>query len=1849
MTTMPSSVVAGVSIISGDYIESDQEYSVSGSEPYTIGHTYVSSSLAEGSLGTGWNFIHEHILQIHQPAAIHYTSRDGDMGGFDNRDHAKNRDIPNDYYSQKPPRPDKKHVFAHLDEPFGGRLTFEGRFAGTSHHPELKNFKVKTKHTSYTNTATGKISAHSNIKNITLHWNEKNDSWQVLLGDGTIRTYSRQWQLTEKKDKGDRVYAKYNRDYHLVKEKLPSGNCIKYEYNQNHELEWMRLFGKKGDLQSFVHFKQKSKHAFAKKPSLHVTNSDNIDCYYDFTHLQGKDQNGEKLKDSFAVSGITRPDRPYVRFLYDEKSDNHIRRLERKACEDGSFIEIKYYRPHDNDMGNGEVRTLSSKEAKKFNKNRVRYLKMPYGKNGEVIRTHAFKYYSDGKKGGYADVYDALNQRTRYRWNEDKRLTHIERYTNSNSLVMAEEFVWGKEKLEGHLTVSIIYDEEYKPKLAHTFSYDTHGNILEETRYGRFTKNSGTINVKNLSESTCDRCTTRYTYSKDRFNLKTSECDPDDNYTYYEYVKNTNLLKATFICDKKKICKREFYSYDDNALLVEKIVDDGSTKSKDDLTDSTERHITRITPRTSYPHFGEPESIQEYYYSVAKKHEVYLKKTVNHFDKRGLVKKQQIFDNRDKLQQTTYYESDDLGRITYKEDASGKIERCSYDSCGRVCKKQLATSTTSYFYDVAGRLIREEEEIAKHPLLIKCYEYDNLGRKIKEIDPQSNETLYEYDLLNRITKISYPAIYDRKGNSAIPTKHFEYKKLGTIKIETDENGHKTTTVYSAAGKVFERELPDATKHTYQYDKKGNLVLEIAPNGTEQKLVYDAFNRLIKQSTVHEGKTLSKRKTSYNSFHTLTETSPTGEIIRYSYDKAGRKKAKYINDVYHSSYHYDSCGRLFEERIHVDKKHYYCTRYEYDALGRVISESIRDDSDKIHSYKLVAYDIDGNCSETKIPVNGTEAVAKTQFLAHGLPIKSVDAQGNCSYYDYDFYYLNKHGQRVCKKTSIDPRGVSQSEVYDAKGNLSEIITLCPFGTLLAKKEFFYDAASNCTEMQDYAILHGSISNVITTSCTYGPNKRLETIVEGLGTPEEKVTQFLYNRLGQKKAVIHADKKEIRYKYDYKGRLEAFFANDNSLHYTYAYDNSDRIVSVINKLTGNQTTRRYDSFGELASETLENDVTLSYSYDITGRLEQLILPDNSSISYDYSPVMLKTVRRLNSQHQELWKHTITERALSGKVLQCQLPMNAGTLVATHDELLQVTSTTHDAHSQNGIVYDAVGNMLELKTSDSVGKIDALYQYDYLSQLVSEKSHVSHSYLLNSLHDRLGLDDKKYKVNSLHSVLTDSVKNYTYDARGNRISDGNFTYCYDALDRLIKVQTSDGSYTTYSYDAFDRRIEKCSFAKDSSKKDQTKYIYALQNEIGAVDSSGDIIELRILGEATCAEIGASVGIELKGTLYVPIHDIQGSISMLLDADGKIVESYRYDAFGCEEMYDAQNNKIQKSHIDNPWRFSSKRTDSETGFVYFGRRYYDPQLGKWLTMDPLGLKAGPNLYAYVLNNPLTHIDLYGLEDEPTADRSIWDRVGDVASDVCRRVRDIACKVGEEIVHNLPHIGSFNNDVEDKLRSIRGASEKDRSICLKQVHKGTPSASGCRAIVHVNGVECSAKEAIKNAEHLKDPATGQLPDIYALQVPSNGICMDFLRALLNVVGIETSDIAQIRECLQELATRYPEGGIYLSVHSQGGMRTCLASRKMEAETLKRFTVDGFGASHQFNTSDGFSKYRNIIARSDYVAWISDPIGVIGGILNNDGTTQFVGSIFRIPFLSHPYRGSTYGPIVKNQVKAHTR
>ena len=110
---------------------------------------------------------------------------------------------------------------------------------------------------------------------------------------------------------------------------------------------------------------------------------------------------------------------------------------------------------------------------------------------------------------------------------------------------------------------------------------------------------------------------------------------------------------------------------------------------------------------------------------------------------------------------------------------------------------------------------------------------------------------------------------------------------------------------------------------------------------------------------------------------------------------------------------------------------------------------------------------------------------------------------------------------------------------------------------------------------------------------------------------------------------------------------------------------------------------------------------------------------------------------------------------------------------------------------------------------------------------------------------------------------------------------------------------------------------------------------------------------------------GLEEKTRYYH--YDALGSVRGLSNQKGKLTAEFDYDAFG-----NGKNNKKW-----NTYRFSSKEFEDHAELYYFGERYYDPEIGRWLTPDPLGFIDGPNKYLYVANNPLNLADPYGLSGE--------------------------------------------------------------------------------------------------------------------------------------------------------------------------------------------------------------------------------------------------------------------------------
>ncbi|MFH1777796.1 MAG: RHS repeat-associated core domain-containing protein [Candidatus Omnitrophota bacterium] len=117
-----------------------------------------------------------------------------------------------------------------------------------------------------------------------------------------------------------------------------------------------------------------------------------------------------------------------------------------------------------------------------------------------------------------------------------------------------------------------------------------------------------------------------------------------------------------------------------------------------------------------------------------------------------------------------------------------------------------------------------------------------------------------------------------------------------------------------------------------------------------------------------------------------------------------------------------------------------------------------------------------------------------------------------------------------------------------------------------------------------------------------------------------------------------------------------------------------------------------------------------------------------------------------------------------------------------------------------------------------------------------------------------------------------------------------------------------------------------------------------------------------------------DLSLNTYYYSYDGLGSVTEITDAAGTVVEKYEYDVYGNTTIRDASDVVITASTIGNPYGFTGRRIDHETGLFYYQARMYSPALGRFLQTDPIGYWDSVNLYNYVNNNPLRFSDPFGL-----------------------------------------------------------------------------------------------------------------------------------------------------------------------------------------------------------------------------------------------------------------------------------
>ncbi len=284
-----------------------------------------------------------------------------------------------------------------------------------------------------------------------------------------------------------------------------------------------------------------------------------------------------------------------------------------------------------------------------------------------------------------------------------------------------------------------------------------------------------------------------------------------------------------------------------------------------------------------------------------------------------------------------------------------------------------------------------------------------------------------------------------------------------------------------------------------------------------------------------------------------------------------------------------------------------------------------------------------------------------------------------------------------------------------------------------------------------------------------------------------------------------------------------------------------------------------------------------------------------------------------------------------------------------------------------YDAVDNL----SCTQVDKRPNTFKYDALSQLLLEtKPEFTLAYGYDSLYNRTNKNGNTASINDLNELHSLGNIAIQYDLNGNQIlkhsPSETFQYTYDPLNQLISAQ-SEKTQVNFTYDPLGRRISKKTFTLTEKKWKETVheyYLYHGQNEIGAFIPTGKPKNIKVLGIAP----NSPIAIELEKSVFAPILDAQGNICRLVNPISKEIESrYFYSAFGEELQHTIDNEQF------NPWRFASKRLDPELNLIYFGKRYYDPVLARWLTTDPAGFVDSVNLYQYVYNNPFRYLDADG------------------------------------------------------------------------------------------------------------------------------------------------------------------------------------------------------------------------------------------------------------------------------------
>jgi RHS repeat-associated protein len=519
----------------------------------------------------------------------------------------------------------------------------------------------------------------------------------------------------------------------------------------------------------------------------------------------------------------------------------------------------------------------------------------------------------------------------------------------------------------------------------------------------------------------------------------------------------------------------------------------------------------------------------------------------------------------------------------------------------------------------------------------------------------------------------------------------------------------------------------------------------------------------------------------------------------------------------------------------------------------------------------------------------------------------------------------------------------------------------------------------------------------------------------------VTLYAYDTGDRLISKTYADGSLLSYTYTVDNLLQqgegvslTYDANRNITSYgtggTYAYDAFNRRVSVqqhddiANVTTGYAYGYDANSRATSIDGPLGND-TISLQYDAKGRMIGYSLQGGQSVSYTYDPF-----DRITTVSSPAGAYTYTYSAASPLPQKLTRP-NGSYTEYQYDTLKRLTSVANKTAA--GVVistYDYTYNGQDLRATETITGGAPLGTFDYESA----------SYTTNNL-NQLVTSTGPYQ-NVTYSYGTDGAMALENLLVGTDLS---LSYLQNRLFHASRVKD-----TYYSYNGDDFLIKK-QLKNGSLVENETNYVRLGDLVLQERDANNAVIREYTWGPNQGGGIGGLLNLAQGGLNYSYLYDGKDNITSLIDGTQSVAAAYAYDPFG--------NLMARTGTLDQPYGFSTKPYDENTGLYYYGYRFYRPSIGRWISRDPIREQGGLNLYGFVQNNPVNRLDPLGLADDME-----WESVDRNFHATKEVVKDVSKKTAKAVVTkkcNVKLKGPMKEYEDLAKRNKKAAEENSESI----------------------------------------------------------------------------------------------------------------------------------------------------------------------------------------------------------------